>query len=57
MDSHRFIGGTLAAPIAARLIGRLRARQLGIFIAAAITLLNGIRIIMNCRPVVLVLDL
>ena len=39
------LGGTLAAPIAARLVGRLPARQLGILIAIAIILLNGIRII------------
>lgn len=39
------LGGVLAAPIAARLVGRLPARQLGIFIAVAIILLNGIRII------------
>lgn len=39
------IGGTIAAPIAARLVGRLPARQLGILIAVAIILLNGIRII------------
>ena len=39
------LGGVIAAPIAARLVGRLPARQLGIFIAVAIILLNGIRII------------
>ena len=39
------LGGTLAAPIAARLAGRLPAKQLGIFIALAIIILNAITII------------
>ena len=39
------LGGTLAAPIAARLVGKLPARQLGIFVALAIILLNGYKVI------------
>jgi uncharacterized membrane protein YfcA len=39
------LGGTIAAPIAARLVGKLPARQLGIFVALAIILLNGYKVI------------
>jgi uncharacterized membrane protein YfcA len=39
------LGGTLAAPIAARLVGKLPARQLGIFVALAIILLNGYKVL------------
>jgi hypothetical protein len=39
------LGGVIAAPIAARLVGKLPARQLGIVVALAIILLNAIQII------------
>jgi uncharacterized membrane protein YfcA len=39
------LGGVIAAPIAARLVGKLPARQLGIVVASAIILLNAIQII------------
>ena len=39
------LGGTLIAPIAARLVGKVPAKQLGIFIALAIIILNAITII------------
>lgn len=39
------LGGVIAAPIAARLVGRLPARQLGIIVAIAIIILNGFQII------------
>lgn len=39
------LGGVIAAPIAARLVGKLPARQLGIIVAIAIILLNAIQII------------
>jgi hypothetical protein len=38
------LGGVLAAPIAARLVGKLPARQLGIVVAVAIIILNAIQI-------------
>ena len=39
------IGGVIAAPIAARLVGKLPARQLGIVVALAIITLNAVQII------------
>jgi uncharacterized membrane protein YfcA len=39
------LGGTLAAPIAARLVGKLPAKQLGIVVALAIIILNAVAII------------
>jgi len=39
------LGGVIAAPIAARLVGKLPARQLGIVVAAAIIILNATQII------------
>jgi uncharacterized membrane protein YfcA len=39
------LGGVIAAPIAARLVGKLPTRQLGIMVAVAIILLNGVKII------------
>jgi uncharacterized membrane protein YfcA len=39
------LGGTIAAPIAARLVGKLPAKQLGIFVALAIIILNGVAIL------------
>ena len=39
------IGGTIAAPIAAKLVGKLPARQLGILVAIAIILLNGYKLL------------
>jgi uncharacterized membrane protein YfcA len=39
------LGGTFAAPIAARLVGKLPAKQLGIFVALAIIILNGVAIL------------
>jgi uncharacterized membrane protein YfcA len=39
------LGGVIAAPIAARLVGRLPAKQLGIIVAIAIIVLNAIQII------------
>ena len=39
------LGGTLAAPLAARLVGKLPARQLGLIVSIAIILLNGYQII------------
>jgi uncharacterized membrane protein YfcA len=38
------IGGVIAAPIAARLVGKLPARQLGIVVALAIIVLNAVQI-------------
>lgn len=38
------LGGSLAAPVAARLVGRLPKKQLGIVVALAIITLNGIKI-------------
>jgi len=39
------LGGVIAAPIAARLVGKLPAKQLGIFVAIAIIILNAVTII------------
>ena len=39
------LGGTLMAPIAARLVGKLPAKTLGIVVAVAIIILNAIQII------------
>jgi hypothetical protein len=39
------LGGTLMAPIAARLVGKLPAKALGIVVAVAIIILNAIQII------------
>jgi hypothetical protein len=39
------LGGTLIAPIAARLVGKLPTRALGILVATAIIMLNGVKII------------
>lgn len=39
------LGGVIAAPIAARLVGKLPARQLGIVVATAIIILNATQII------------
>jgi uncharacterized membrane protein YfcA len=39
------LGGVLAAPIAARLVGKLPAKQLGIFVAIAIIILNAVAIL------------
>jgi uncharacterized membrane protein YfcA len=38
------LGGVIAAPIAARLVGKLPARQLGIVVALAIIALNAVQI-------------
>ena len=38
------IGGVIAAPIAAKLVGKLPARQLGIVVALAIIVLNAVQI-------------
>jgi uncharacterized membrane protein YfcA len=38
------LGGVIAAPIAARLVGKLPARQLGIVVALAIIVLNAVQI-------------
>lgn len=38
------LGGTIAAPFAARLVGKLPAKQLGIVVASAIIVLNAIAI-------------
>jgi hypothetical protein len=38
------IGGVIAAPIAAKLVGKLPARQLGIVVAIAIIVLNAVQI-------------
>lgn len=39
------LGGSIAAPFAARLVGKLPARQLGVVVALAIIVLNAIQII------------
>jgi uncharacterized membrane protein YfcA len=39
------LGGAIAAPFAARLVGRLPAKYLGIIVAVAIIILNAIQII------------
>jgi uncharacterized membrane protein YfcA len=39
------LGGVIAAPIAARLVGKLPAKQLGIFVAIAIIILNAVAIL------------
>jgi uncharacterized membrane protein YfcA len=39
------LGGVLMAPIAAKLVGWLPIRQLGIFVAIAIILINGFRLL------------
>ena len=39
------LGGTIAAPIAAKLVGILPAKQLGIVVALAIIVLNAVTII------------
>lgn len=41
------LGGTLVAPIAARLVGKMPTRALGILVAIAIILLNGVKIIQS----------
>jgi uncharacterized membrane protein YfcA len=38
------LGGTIAAPFAAKLVGILPAKQLGIVVAVAIIILNGVAI-------------
>lgn len=38
------VGGTVTAPMAARIVGRLRRRQLGVLVAAAIIGINGYRL-------------
>lgn len=39
------LGGTLMAPIAAKLVGWLPRKQLGISVAVAIILINGLRLL------------
>ena len=39
------LGGVIAAPVAARLVGRLPAKYLGIIVAVGIIVLNAIQII------------